>query len=108
MGVNGAAGRDTPLASGVMRIVMRAVCQTAGVALGPQASVDGTVVLGVRADPEPVDRVPFEQTQGPPAADPDGIDGLFRVDSLELKAGVRRILLPEAIVLPGSFPDLGR
>jgi hypothetical protein len=66
------------------------------------------VPLGMGPDPEPVDRVVFEQAEGsPPAADPDGVDGLCRVDPLEMKAGVGGILLPEPIVLPGSRLDFG-
>ena len=92
----------------VLGMVIAAVALAAGVAVWvSRPSRDGAVILGVRADPIPVDRVLFEQTKRtPPVTDPDGIDGLARMNSLELKAGVGWILLPQAIVLPGSCPDL--
>jgi hypothetical protein len=63
----------------------------------------------VRADPKPIDRVLFEKAKGTPTpADPDGVDGIFRVDSLEMETGVGRILLPELIVLPSPSLDLSR
>jgi len=50
------------------------------------------VILGVRADPEPVDMIGLSQSQRPVAeTDPDGVDWLPLADPLELKAWVIRI-----------------
>jgi uncharacterized protein YqcC (DUF446 family) len=54
------------------------------------------VIIRVRPDPEPGDRVFFQEPQGtPPASDSHRVKRLFVVDLLEMEAGMGWILFPE-------------
>jgi len=63
------------------------------------------VVVGVRSDPRPRDRVIVDQTEGTPT-DPDA-DGPHagRTYLFECEARMPGIIEPESIVLAGGLPD---
>jgi hypothetical protein len=63
----------------------------------------------VRADPEPLDDVVFENTETAPArANADGENVWVVMDLLEMKAGMGVVGLPEAVVFAGLGLDAQR
>jgi len=74
------------------------------VALQPGKEI---VVISVRADPKPVDRITFAQSQcAPTASNPNGVDRLCRVYLFEVETRMPRVLFPQSVVLPGLFANL--
>lgn len=56
------------------------------------------IVIPMRADPVPHDFIPFQDSHRPIVlADPDRIDWLCRMDRLETKIGMVRILAKDPI-----------
>ena len=68
-----------------------------------------TVVLSVRADPEPGDLVIVQKTKGAVSqGHTNGVDRIAIVNPLELKAWVPSVLEEHPIRLPSGYPDLRR
>jgi hypothetical protein len=67
------------------------------------------VVIGVRSDPIPHDRILIANADGPITdADPRRVERRICVDLLEMKARVGRVLSEETIRLPSLSLDMGR
>src|SRR3954468_6259295 len=72
---------------------------------GPRSS-DQVVIVRVRADPEPGNRVFLQEPEGTPtSSDSHRIERLLIVDLLEVEAGMGRILSPEPIAPPSVLLD---
>ena len=66
-----------------------------------------TIVLGVRADPEPHDDIAVDDAQRAMAqSHPCGIDGPRGVDALEVETWVMRIVLEIAVGFTGPALDM--
>ena len=64
------------------------------------------VVVGMRTDPKPRDRVVIDSSEGPPAdTDSDG-PHVGRTYLLECQTRIPEIIEPESIVLAGGLPDV--
>src|SRR3982750_1911495 len=72
-------------------------------------STDQTVIIRMGPDPEPSDRILFQEPQStPPASDSHRIERLLTVDFLEVEAGMGGILSPEPIAPPSVRLDSER
>ena len=83
------------------------------VSVGPTGTelqvVEGPVVSGVRADPEPGNLVIVQKPKGAVSqGHPNGVDRITIVNLLELKAWVSRVLEEQPVRPPSGFPDLRR
>ena len=67
------------------------------------------MVVTVGSDPEPDDYIVLKQPECSPAdPDPNRVNRLVRMYTLELKAGMSWVLLPDHVALPGTALNLFR
>lgn len=67
------------------------------------------IVLGVRADPEPHDDIPFDDAKrAMPESHPCSVDGPGRVHELDAETSVLRVLLETAVGFTGPALNMIR